>query len=680
MMKARNLATRVAVFGSVLIGFGALAASPALAVASPTVTTLESSQNPSPACGTVTFKATVFGAVWPDSPLGGVQFFDGGSTLGSPQIITWDFDTFLGAHVVPTDHSSASITVPLSGGTHIITVQYAGLDLPSAGGPLTQTVTAATSTTAVTSTVNPSVYGQPVTFNAGVSSSCSGNVAGSVQFRADGADLGDPQTVDSSGPASISPASLSVGNHPVTALFTSSNSDVTGSSGSLSGGQTVNAADTTTTVFSSNDPSEYGAAVTFTATTAVSSPGAGTASGSIQFRDNGTNLGLPQNLGSGGQAWITTASLGVGSHTITASFTSDSANFNDSSTSTNQVVNEARTSLTYTGATNADYHDTAVLSARLTRSDNSAPISGKTIILTIGSESCSQTTGANGDASCSLTPQDTPGSFTATSSFADDGNYLSSSDSRSFTVTTEETTLTYNGPTVVLAGSSGATLSAHLVEDGTNDNDGDAGSTAPAPSGQTITFTLGGQTCSAVANASGDASCTIAAVSGSTLGPNTIGTSFTGDSHYAGSADSDPVIVFAFPSRGAFVLGDRTVIAATTTTNVNWWNDAWWQLDSLSGGVAPLAFKGFGQTISTLPTTSPASTCGATFTTAPGNSPPPTTGVPSYMGVLVAGSTTKTGSNVNGTWNKIVVVQTNPGYSPSPGHPGTGRIVATFCG
>jgi hypothetical protein len=50
------------------------------------------------------------------------------------------------------------------------------------------------------------------------------------------------------------------------------------------------------------------------------------------------------------------------------------------------------------------------------------------------------------------------------------------------------------------------------------------------------------------------------------------------------------------------------------------------------------------------------------------------------MGVLVANSVTKTGTTIDGTWNKIVVVQTNPGYSPSPGHAGSGRIVASFCG
>ena len=105
-----------------------------------------------------------------------------------------------------------------------------------------------------------------------------------------------------SGHASISTTSLSVGNHPITAFFTSSNSDVSGSNGSLGGGQTVNAADTSTAVSSSANPSEYGGAVTLTANTTVTSPGAGTAGGSVQFQDNGANLGAPQNVGGGGQA------------------------------------------------------------------------------------------------------------------------------------------------------------------------------------------------------------------------------------------------------------------------------------------------------------------------------------------------------------------------------------------
>ena len=49
------------------------------------------------------------------------------------------------------------------------------------------------------------------------------------------------------------------------------------------------------------------------------------------------------------------------------------------------------------------------------------------------------------------------------------------------------------------------------------------------------------------------------------------------------------------------------------------------------------------------------------------------------MGVLVASSVTKSGATINGNWGKIVVVQVDPGYAPHPGHPGKGKIVATYC-
>jgi hypothetical protein len=46
---------------------------------------------------------------------------------------------------------------------------------------------------------------------------------------------------------------------------------------------------------------------------------------------------------------------------------------------------------------------------------------------------------------------------------------------------------------------------------------------------------------------------------------------------------------------------------------------------------------------------------------------------------VVAGSVTKSGADINGSWGEIVIVKTNPGYAPNPGHPGIGTIVATFC-
>ena len=114
-------------------------------------------------------------------------------------------------------------------------------------------------------------------------------------------------------------------------------------------------------------------------------------------------------------------------------------------------------------------------------------------------------------------------------------------------------------------------------------------------------------------------------------------------------------------------------------TTVTWWGAKWASLNTISGGGAPNAFKGFADTIVGLPTTSPPGPCGSTFGSSGGNSSSPPGSVPSYMGVLVTGSVTKQGSDVNGSWSHIAVVKVAPGYASNPGHAGTGTIVATYC-
>jgi hypothetical protein len=49
------------------------------------------------------------------------------------------------------------------------------------------------------------------------------------------------------------------------------------------------------------------------------------------------------------------------------------------------------------------------------------------------------------------------------------------------------------------------------------------------------------------------------------------------------------------------------------------------------------------------------------------------------MGVISTDSAVKNGSQITGTTPHIVVVQTNPGYAPNPGHAGTGIVVAQVC-
>src|SRR5207248_3108285 len=114
--------------------------------------------------------------------------------------------------------------------------------------------------------------------------------------------------------------------------------------------QTVNKADTTTALVSLANPSVFGQAVTFTATVTAVAPGAGTPTGTVTFKDGTTTLGT--GALSGGQATFTTSALSVTTHTITATYGSDT-NFNSSTSSAlSQVVNKADTTTAVVSAAN----------------------------------------------------------------------------------------------------------------------------------------------------------------------------------------------------------------------------------------------------------------------------------------------------------------------------------------
>ena len=83
---------------------------------------------------------------------------------------------------------------------------------------------------------------------------------------------------------------------------------------------TIAKAASATAVSSSVNPSSAGQNVTFTATVIST---AGTPTGTVQFKDGGTNLGSPQTLNGSGVATFATSSLVVGLHTITADYSGD---------------------------------------------------------------------------------------------------------------------------------------------------------------------------------------------------------------------------------------------------------------------------------------------------------------------------------------------------------------------
>src|SRR5262249_59158333 len=108
-------------------------------------------------------------------------------------------------------------TTAVGAGNHLIRASYSGdshftLSLDA----LVQTVNQAATATQVSSSANPAVYGQPVTFTATVSNTSGTGVTpmGTVHFVVDGSNLGAPVTVDATGHPTSPAVSFMAGAGP----------------------------------------------------------------------------------------------------------------------------------------------------------------------------------------------------------------------------------------------------------------------------------------------------------------------------------------------------------------------------------------------------------------------------------------------------------------------------------
>ncbi len=123
--------------------------------------------------------------------------------------------------------------------------------------------------------------------------------------------------------------------------------------------------------------------------------------------------------------------------------------------------------------------------------------------------------------------------------------------------------------------------------------------------------------------------------------------------------------------RGFFVVGD---LSAVPGAHVQFWGAQWSKHNSLSGGSAPAAFKGFADIVN-----DPA--CPTLWSTDPGNSAPPPDAVANIITVIVATHIDKSGSVISGDGVRLATVLVDPGYDDNPGHAGTGTVLTVFdCG
>jgi hypothetical protein len=140
--------------------------------------------------------------------------------------------------IAPGAAVSTNFTVPANielGPSSLVVIANG---IPSAAVP----IGIAVPTVGVSSSLNPSVYGQAVSFTATVTGA---SPTGSVQFNIDGGAFGSPVTLLSGTATSGSISTLTAGPHTVTAVYSGDTKNA-GGTGTLAGGQFVNGTTTVT--------------------------------------------------------------------------------------------------------------------------------------------------------------------------------------------------------------------------------------------------------------------------------------------------------------------------------------------------------------------------------------------------------------------------------------------------
>ena len=225
----------------------------------PTTTNLNASTNPAVFGQPVTFTATVEPTSGSGTPTGSVTFMDGTTSLSTVSL---------------TSGTATFSDSSLAAGAHSITAVYNGDSNfgVSTSNAIAQAINQDPTTTSVTSTANPAVFGQAVTFTATVAAKApgGGTPSGTVSFKDGATSLGTVAL--SGGAASFTTSSLVVASHSITAVYLSDTSFAASTSSTLA--DVVNKAATTTSVTAVPNPSFFGQSVTFNATVSAQPPGA----------------------------------------------------------------------------------------------------------------------------------------------------------------------------------------------------------------------------------------------------------------------------------------------------------------------------------------------------------------------------------------------------------------------
>jgi hypothetical protein len=192
------------------------------------------------------------------------------------------------------------------------------------------------STTTLQASPTSARPGQNVTLTATVTSqSGTFTPTGTVTFYNGSTSLGTA-TLDASGVATFSTTTLPTGSDSITARYGGDSKDGSSVSQAVTVLVAQSTVGTTTSLSASATQLTQGQSVTFTATVAPQS-GSNVPTGTVTFLDGTTSLGAGQ-LNARGVATFSSTSLGVGTHSISASYSGDSKDSGSSSTAVSVTV------------------------------------------------------------------------------------------------------------------------------------------------------------------------------------------------------------------------------------------------------------------------------------------------------------------------------------------------------
>ncbi|MET3643328.1 hypothetical protein ABIC73_004938 [Prescottella equi] len=463
--------------------------------------------------------ATLSATVTPSNAVGTVQFKDNGANIGSPQSVSNGTATL--------QHTFATA------GSHSITAEFSGAGFVSSSAPeQTITVSVPDLATTTTLTVPPTAEtGQQITLTANLDPT---NASGTVQFKDNGANIGSPQSV-SNGTATLQHTFATAGSHSITAEFSGA-----GFVSSSAPAQTITVSVpdlATTTTLTVPQTARTGTEVTLSADVAPN-PGSGT----IQFKDNGAEIGAPVAI-SNGTAQLPHTFSSAGQHSITAVF-SGAPGFLASSAAAQPVtvsVPDQATTTTLTVPPTAETNQQVTLMANLDPTNASGTVQFKDNGTNIGSAVAV----ANGVAALQYSFA-TAGNHSITAAFAGNAGFSNSSAAaQSVTVTTPvvpdaPTTTTLTVPATTVKGTA-TTLTATVT---------------PANASGSVQF-LDGQTPidgpATVTNGTASVQHSFA-----TSGNHSIGAVFTAGAGFLGSTATAKSIM----------VTDPVVVDVTTTTTL----------------------------------------------------------------------------------------------------------------